>query len=134
MLRTTGGEQVYETTYYLRTLMPACSFCRSRSVCHTAPHQRAARSCREGRQAWKAHLVKHKHERGIREQLVRAYRGEQLQRVVYPVRPRVLLEVLRRVASTFARRRNGYSDDQAQRGSRLTAANVAVRVGAGGRA
>lgn len=39
-----------------------------------------------------------------------------------------------RYCVAFARRRNGYSDDQARRGSRLTAANVAVRVGAGGRA
>lgn len=42
-----GGGQVYETTYYLRTLIPACSFCRSRSVCHTAPHQRVVQNCRE---------------------------------------------------------------------------------------
>lgn len=39
-----------------------------------------------------------------------------------------------RYCVAFARRRNGYSDDQARRGSRLTAASVAVRVGAGGRA
>ena len=39
-------------------------------------------------------LVEHEHQRGVREELVRADSSEQLQRVVYPVRPWVLLEIL----------------------------------------
>lgn len=39
-------------------------------------------------------LVEHEDERCFLQQLVRAYRGEQLQRIIYPVGPRIFFQVL----------------------------------------
>ena len=85
----TGGRE--GCTHYFRTLIPASSFCRSKSVCttHTAVSV-APKQVREGR----TDLVEHEDKGSVGEELVGAYRSKQLERVVYPVRPRVLLQVL----------------------------------------
>ena len=65
----------------------------------------------------KTDLVEHQHERGIGQKLVGADGGEELERVVDPVRPRVFFQVLLPRTPSHVTRRRAHRT-WAQRGRR----------------